>query len=75
MYGSPTPPPYNLTQVTAKTFIFIGEADDIATWPDANHLAKLLPNVAKIELLKFPGHLNIFPMGLGQLVGGSTGPE
>jgi hypothetical protein len=41
--------------VTAKTAIFIGEADDLATLPDAKHLATLLPNVIHFELLKFPG--------------------
>jgi len=59
LYGSSKPPSYNLTLVTAKTFIFVGENDDISTWPDAQQLAQVLPNVARIELLKFRGKLII----------------
>ena len=54
-YGQDEPPTYNLSRVTTKTAIFIGEADDLATMPDAQKLATLLPNVIHIEKLKFPG--------------------
>jgi hypothetical protein len=44
-----------LSLITAKTAIYIGEGDDLATLPDAKTLASLLPNVFHFELLKFPG--------------------
>jgi hypothetical protein len=54
-YGRVNPPSYNLNRVTTKTAIFIGENDDLATFPDAKHLARVLPNVMRLKLLDFPG--------------------
>ena len=62
-YGTENPPSYNLSRVTAKTAIFIGEDDELATFQDAKHLASLLPNVIKLKLLDFPGEEVLFFKG------------
>ena len=56
---------YDLSRVTAKTAIYIGEADTTATAPDGEHLRDVLPNCIHYEVLDFPGctHLD-FALGI-----------
>lgn len=41
-YGQPTPPPYNLTTVTAPVVVFWGENDWLAT-PKVMHISEQFP--------------------------------
>ena len=49
--GSETPPPYKLANVVAPTALFVGEADDLGTIEDNDHLAKVLPNCFHHEVI------------------------
>ena len=46
---------YDLSRVTAKTALYIGEADTTATIRDGEHLRDVLPNVIHFEVVDFPG--------------------
>lgn len=59
-YGQPTPPPYNLTTVTAPVILFWGENDWLATPKDVAWLAKRLGNLQgfyRVNLTEF-NHLD-----------------
>ena len=53
-YGSPVPPDYDLSRVTAPLALFSGERDNLATPQDVATLASILPNVFHHELLNYP---------------------
>ena len=57
-YGVESPPEYDLTRVTAKTAIYVGDIDATATVPDGEHLRDVLPNVIKFEVLPDCSHMD-----------------
>lgn len=44
-YGSPNPPDYNLTAVTAKVFLHYANNDWFSAIVDVQRLSEILPNV------------------------------
>ena len=52
-YGVEEPPMYDLTKVTAKTAIYLGETDATATVPDGEHLRDVLSNVIDFQVCQF----------------------
>ena len=57
-YGAESPPEYDLTRVTAKTALYLGDMDSTATIPDGEHLRDVLPNVIKFEVLRDCSHMD-----------------
>ena len=51
-------PEYDLTRVTAKTSIFVGDTDTTAVIADAEHLRDVLPNVLSFEVLEDCSHMD-----------------
>ncbi|XP_026752828.2 lipase 1-like [Galleria mellonella] len=51
VYGTTDPPEFDLGKVTAKTALFVGENDFLATIEDVDTLNSQLPNVVKYLLL------------------------
>jgi hypothetical protein len=58
-YGVEEPPMYDLTKVTAKTAIYLGETDMTATVPDGEHLRDVLSNVIDYKVRQLFNNLPI----------------
>ncbi|KAM3958798.1 lipase 1-like [Aphomia sociella] len=50
-YGTSTPPEFDLTKVTAKVALLVGENDYLSVVEDVETLKGLLPNVVKYQVL------------------------
>jgi lysosomal acid lipase/cholesteryl ester hydrolase len=53
-YGTPEPPEYDLSKVTAPVGIFAGDNDNLVAIQDAEYLSTLLPNLFHFEVLDYP---------------------
>lgn len=51
IYGTSTPPLYNLTAITAPVYLYYSKGDDLATPEDAIDLQNQLPNVQSSYLV------------------------
>ncbi len=58
-YGSPTPPPHDLSKITAPVSLFLGDKDDLADPTDGQILAEHLPNLAHFEIVDYEGFTHI----------------
>jgi len=56
IYGSPTPPAYNLKNVTAPIYLYSGSCDLMVSERDVEHLREVLPNVRKYRSFKNYNH-------------------
>ena len=56
IYGSSTPPQYNLKNVTTPTYIYSGSCDLLVSERDIEHLGEVLPNVRRYKSLKNYNH-------------------
>ncbi len=52
-YGVEEPPEYDLTKVTARTAIYLGDSDETATVLDGEHLRDVLSNVIDYQVCQF----------------------
>ncbi len=55
IYGQETPPAYDLSKVSTKMAIYIGDKDDTSTYPDGEVLASALPNAIRLETVGLVG--------------------
>lgn len=49
IYGRVTPPPYNMSRVTVRTYLHYGLNDVEAHWKDILFLSEVLPNARAIQ--------------------------
>lgn len=56
IYGSPLPPAYNLSVVTAPIYIYSGSCDLLVAEKDIEHLRDVLPNVQSYKNFKNYNH-------------------
>jgi len=56
IYGSPVPPAYNLSSVTAPIYLYSGGCDLMVSERDVEHLREILPNVRKYKSFKNYNH-------------------
>lgn len=52
MYGRDTPPPYNLSAITAPVSLYYSKDDDTATYENAIDLESQLPNLKSSYFIK-----------------------
>lgn len=52
-YGQSNPPEYNLTQLTAPTYIYYGEYDEVCHHLDVSKTMNHLNNIVKVQALPF----------------------
>lgn len=53
IYGQSTPPPYNLTAITAPVNLYYSKGDDTASIEDAIELQNRLPNIRSSYLVPY----------------------
>ena len=58
-YGTPVPPNYDLSKITAPTAIWAGDKDDLADVADVEHLVEVLPNVTHYEVVGIEGFTHL----------------
>jgi len=54
-YGTEMPPAHDLSKVSTKIAIYIGDADDTSTYADGEVLANALPNAIRLETVGLVG--------------------
>jgi len=53
-YGTPEPPEYDLSKISAPVAIFAGDNDNLVATEDAEYLSTLLPNLFHFEVVDYP---------------------
>lgn len=53
-YGSVKPPDYNLKNITAPTYLYLGKNDLLSTIPDVKRLVKQMTSVKNTFLVDYP---------------------